>query len=54
MAVTQKRVLVVDDALDIARLLRSALGAADPDLVINVFLRQRKRFLLRRANLSIS
>jgi CheY-like chemotaxis protein len=37
MAATQKRVLVVDDALDIARLLRSALGAADPDLVINVF-----------------
>jgi DNA-binding response OmpR family regulator len=37
MAATQKRVLVVDDALDIARLLRSALGAADPDLVISVF-----------------
>jgi DNA-binding response OmpR family regulator len=37
MAATQKHVLVVDDALDIARLLRSALGAADPDLVINVF-----------------
>jgi CheY-like chemotaxis protein len=37
MAATPKRVLVVDDALDIARLLRSALGAADPDLVINVF-----------------
>jgi CheY-like chemotaxis protein len=37
MAATQKRVLVVDDALDIARLLRSALGAADPDLMINVF-----------------
>jgi two-component system, OmpR family, response regulator len=37
MAATQKRVLVVDDALDIARLLRSALSAAEPDLAINVF-----------------
>jgi CheY-like chemotaxis protein len=37
MAATQKRVLIVDDALDIARLLRSALGAAEPNLVIHVF-----------------